>query len=124
MHKKSAHTLHKSSAQRPWLWLVLVGFLWLQFAGMVHKQTHTELPLASSQLAGLSLEQLLPDHSQKNASDCQLFDLHSSGSALLQSMSAFVLPVLAQQTLWYQAATFSNTTWLAYQARAPPQTSI
>ena len=99
--------------------LVLVAFAWLQFAGVVHKHVHTHLQLVASQI-----DQILLDHSQQDKSDCQLFDLHSSGSALSQALPVLTLPVFSLQTLWHQATLFSSSTRLVYQARAPPKTSI
>jgi hypothetical protein len=114
--------------------LLLVAFAWLQFAGLAHKYAHPQI--ATGHAASMVGE--TPDdksflghslghssgHSQQNKSDCQLFDLQCSDSALSQAMPALALPVFSVQTLWHKAATFSNSTWLVYQARAPPQTSI
>ncbi len=127
MQKKQPSTMHVTKAYRPWLWLVLAGFLWLQFAGVVHKHLHTDVPLASSLLELKSesrLEQLLPEHSKSNKSDCQLLDLQCAGLALSQALPALVLPVFALQTAWHEVIFFFNSTGLDYQARAPPTASI
>jgi hypothetical protein len=119
MQKNSSVTLYTPAAKRPWLWLVLVGFLWLQFAGVVHKNMHTDLQLVSSQL-----EQILPDHSQQNKSDCQLLDLQCFGLALSFTASTLALP--DTQTVFDSAVfqSFFQSTPKNYQARAPPKTSI
>lgn len=103
--------------------LLLVAFAWLQLAGVVHKYVHTELQTGLQQ-ANLQFEQLLPEHSQQNKSDCQLLDLQCSGFALSQVLPVLVLPLLALQTIRYEAITFFTSPRLVYQARAPPSSSI
>ena len=119
MQRKSALSSYQLTAKRPWLWLVLVGFLWLQFAGAVHKHSHTDL-----RSTGSALEQVLPEHSQQNKSDCQLLDLQCSGLAL--SFSAVVLATPPLQFA-FEAERFQSFRQIAsnsYQARAPPTSSI
>lgn len=114
MQTKQRHFSYTPTVKRPWLWLVLVGFLWLQFAGVVHKLSHT----------GTHLEQLLPEHSQQNKSDCQLLDLHCGGLALSQALPVLPLPAVALQITQVPDFVFSVQPHHSYQARAPPQTLI
>ncbi len=119
MTRNQSLTTHLPTAKRPWLWLVLVGFLWLQFAGVVHKHSHTDLYQTDSQL-----EQILPEHSPQNKSDCQLLDLQCTGLALSQALPVLALPVFALQTAWLEVAAFFTSPSLVYQARAPPKPLI
>ncbi len=119
MQTKQRLSSFTPTAKRPWIWLVLVGFLWLQFAGVVHKHSHTDLYQTDSQL-----EQILPEHSPQNKSDCQLLDLQCTGLALSQALPVLVLPVFALQTAWLEVAAFFTSPSLVYQARAPPKPSI
>jgi hypothetical protein len=107
------------TVKRPWLWLVLVGFLWLQFAGVVHKLSHTGTHL-DIHLKTTKLEQLFPEHSQQNKSDCQLLDLQCGGLALSQALPVLALPVFVLQTTWHKTIDFVARTRVVYLARAPP----
>ena len=111
------------TVKRPWLWLVLVGFLWLQFAGVVHKLSHTGTHL-DIHLKTTKLEQLFPEHSQQNKSDCQLLDLQCGGLALSQALPVLPLPAAALQITQVAYFVFSVPLNHSYQARAPPQTLI
>jgi hypothetical protein len=119
MQKKSALSSYQRTAKRPWLWLVLVGFLWLQFAGVVHKHSHTDL-----RSTGSALEQILPEHSQQNKSDCRLLDLQCAGLALGFSAIVLVTPPLQFAFEAERVQSFHQTVSGHYQARAPPKTSI
>ena len=119
MTSNQSHITHQPAAKRLWLWLVLVGFLWLQFAGVVHKHSHTDLYQKGSQL-----EQILPEHSQQNKSDCQLLDLQCTGLALSQTLPVLALPVFAFQTARLEVVVYFALPSLVYQARAPPSSSI
>ncbi len=127
MQTKQPYSNHAATAKRsrfgPWLWLVLVGFLWLQFAGVVHKHSHANAH-TDAHLNGSVLEQLLPEHSQQNKSDCQLLDLQCGGLALSQALPVLALPMVGVQVAHSRIFLFSVQTNLSYQARAPPQTLI
>ena len=126
MHHASRLANRFSHSRQLVLALVLVAFAWLQFAGMAHKYAHASVTTnqATEVVGGHSLGKLFPDHSQQNKSDCQLFDLQCSGAALSQAMPVLALAVLSLQTLWHKVATFSTSTRLVYQARAPPKPLI
>jgi hypothetical protein len=119
MQTKQRHSSYTPTIKRPWLWLVLVGFLWLQFAGVVHKLSHTGTHLDVN-LKTTKLEQLFPEHSQQNKSDCQLLDLQCGGLALSQALPVLPLPVFALQTTWHKTIDFVAPNRVVYLARAPP----
>lgn len=118
-----------SQGARRLLAFLLVALVWLQFAGLVHKYAHPD-QLAGSHHATAQLgqqaqlEKLLPEHSQQNKSDCQLFDLQCSGFALSQALSTLALPQFALHTASLEVAAVLHQPSLVYQARAPPKTSI
>jgi hypothetical protein len=123
MQTKQRHSSYTPTIKRPWLWLVLVGFLWLQFAGVVHKLSHTGTHLDVN-LKTTKLEQLFPEHSQQNKSDCQLLDLQCGGMALSQPLPVLPLPIAVLQITQVPYFVFSVPPNYPYQARAPPQTLI
>jgi len=101
--------------------LLLVAFVWLQFAGTLHKYVHAPVVTHHAAVAGSpSFDVLFPEHSQQDGSDCQLLDLQCSGAALSQAMPALALPVFALQTVWYKTIDFVAHTRVVYLARAPP----
>jgi hypothetical protein len=104
-----------------WIWLLLLGFAWLQFLGTAHRYLHSTssggVVVQSAVAAGLL------DHSLSTAPDgtaCQLFDLACSGTALSASPPVVLtinLPHLQSQIGSPLARSFS---FLAYEARGPP----
>lgn len=101
--------------------LLLVAFMWLQFAGTLHKYVHAPAALHHAAAAGSpSFDVLFPEHSKQSGSDCQLLDLQCSDAALLQAMPTLALPVFALQTMGHKTAAFTARTRVAYLARAPP----
>ena len=111
-------TLPSRTTQR--LLIVLLAlFMWLQFAGTLHKLVHahhSEGAASTSQ----AVEYLFPQHSKENALDCQLLDLQCSGVALSQAFPVLALPVFLLEAARYKTAVFNVRTRLAYLARAPP----
>lgn len=101
--------------------LLLALFVWLQFAGTLHKYAHA--PSITHHVAvegSQSFEALFPEHSQQGGADCQLLDLQCSGMALSQAMPTLALPVFAQQTTRHKTIDFVARTRVVYLARAPP----
>lgn len=99
--------------------VLLALFMWLQFAGVLHKLVHTH---HSEGAAGTSqaVEYLFPQHSKQNALDCQLLDLQCSGVALSQALSVLAVPVFLLEAAQHKASVFNVRTRLAYLARGPP----
>ena len=101
--------------------LLLALFVWLQFAGLLHKYVHAPVALHHAAVEGSqSFDALFPEHSQQGGSDCQLLDLQCSGMALSQAMPVLALPVFALQTMQQMATAIAARTRLVYLARAPP----
>jgi hypothetical protein len=102
--------------------LLLVAFAWLQFAGMAHKYAHASATSnhAVAVVGDHSLDKLFSGHSQRDRTDCQLFDLQCSGSALSQVMPVLAFPVFSLQTTWHKTIDFVAHTRVVYLARAPP----
>ena len=107
------------------LWLLLIGFVWLQLLGTVHRQVHVlskSAHAATGAAAGAwQLGHAGPDALDQHGSTvCQLFDLACSGLALSatplfvfaseQSHTPIPLPRLAIRAFVF----------LAYQSHAPP----
>lgn len=111
-------TLSSRTTQR--LLIVLLAlFMWLQFAGVLHKLLHAHHSegAASTRQA---VEYLFPQHSKQNALDCQLLDLQCSGVALSQALPVLAVPVFLLEVAQNKVAFFNVRTRLAYLARAPP----
>lgn len=110
------------------LWLLLIGFVWLQLVGAIHRQVHVpskSAHAATGAAAGAwQLGHAAPDApdalDQHGSTVCQLFDLACSGLALSatplfvfaseQSHTPIPLPRLAIRAFVF----------LAYQSHAPP----
>jgi hypothetical protein len=107
------------------LWLLLIGFVWLQLLGTVHRQVHVPSKFAHAATGAAGGAWQL-GHAAPSALDqhgsivCQLFDLACSGLAL----SATPLLVLASEQSHTPAPLPSlpirAVVFLAYQAHAPP----
>ena len=105
--------------------LLFVAFVWLQFAGTLHKYVHAPAVTHHAAVEGSqSFDVLFPEHSQQGGSDCQLLDLQSSGLALSQAFPLLALPTFSLQTACDETVLFFTSPQLVYQARAPPKTSI
>jgi len=121
--QQSIATTSASSRSKRWLVFLLLAFMWMQFAGTLHKLAHAHHE-AGAGTSSPSLDALFPSHSQENKQDCQLLDLQCGGAALVQLKPLLALPVLALQVASAGNHLLLTSPALVYQARAPPPTSI
>lgn len=105
--------------------LLLLAFVWLQFAGVVHKYVHsghTPSAVALSAYAAAPLTQVFLAHDGQSQDDktCQLLDLACADLSLVQT--AAVLPTLPAAELAFVFLSAQSVARQAhtYLARAPP----
>jgi hypothetical protein len=121
MHANHSLTNRLIRGSQHLLALLFVAFVWLQFAGTLHKYVHAPVVMHQAAVEGSqSLDALFPEHTKQSGSDCQLLDLQCFGVALSQAMPTLALPVFALQTAWHKTAVFDTRTRVVYLARAPP----
>lgn len=110
------------------LTLLLVAFVWLQFAGVVHKYVHSghtpnaEALSAYAAQAAAPLAQVFLAHDGQSQDDktCQLLNLACADLSLVQT--AVVLPTLPDAELAFVFLSAQSVALQAqtYLARAPP----
>lgn len=110
------------SKTKNWLVFLLAAFMWMQFAGTIHKLIHADhaghaVPAATSHQA---LEKFFPAHSKQNKQDCQLLDLQCADAAPVLVLPPIAPPVFELQIVRFAAAVLAAQLTLAYRSRAPP----
>lgn len=99
------------------LWLLVLGFVCLQWLGTVHRQVHAN--------AG-GYVQWMPAHSSSETPDlpestaCQLFDLACSGMALVSAWPLLVAPSFWLWSLGLFSLDDPALEYFAFEARGPP----
>lgn len=108
------------------LWLLLIGFAWMQFLGTAHRYFHpldaNSVSTPSARVTGLlDHAPLAKQDGTKDGVTCQLFDLACSGAALRFVLPAWQTPtLLPAKPLIAACAVVLCRSAQPYQARAPP----
>jgi hypothetical protein len=116
-----ASSIQSKPQTQVWIWLLLLGFVWLQLLGTAHRYLHSAssggVVVQSAALSGLL------DHSQSAASDgtaCQLFDLACSGTALNTWLPVLLANNLPHQQIQVGSSEACFFSFCAFEARGPP----
>ena len=108
--------------------LLLVAFVWLQFAGVVHKYVHSghapsaHALSAHAEQAAAPLAQVFLAHDGQNQDDktCQLFDLACADLSLVQAVAVLPTAPLVAHLFSFLPRGNAAAQTHAYLARAPP----
>jgi hypothetical protein len=123
--QRTTHSLKRYSPAQVLVWLLLLGFMWLQFLGTEHRYWHPEG--SGTAIVQAKTPAWLPDHSHDQPSDsshkpqaCQLFDLACADSPINAAFSSLVSVDVQTLPLHFGVIHQLIFVFWAFDARGPP----
>ncbi len=120
MRRQTTPAQRFSKASQCVLALLLVGFVWLQLVGVLHKYVH--MPSVATESAGVSVfEKVFPEHTHHDHTTCIALDAQCASLALLHAVCPLVFPLFFWQPIGHNARAVATLSPPAYRARGPPR---